>query len=474
MNAHTFLLPDLGEGLTEASIVRWLVAEGDAVTLDQPVAEVETAKAVVEVPTPFAGTVTARHVAVGAVATVGEPLLSVAEVAEAVSVAGAASPGRAAGATGAANATGSAGPAAGAGAGAGAGPAAERGGSGNVLVGYGTVAGSGPRRHRRPRRTPSGSPAAVSPGLTATVSPGLTAAVAPEAGAATAPRVVSPLVRRLAQEWGVDVRTVRGTGHAGLILRRDVERAAADGAGTAGPGVSGALAVSAPPDAAPPARDGERVALSAVAKAAAAVFERSRREIPEVTIWADVDATPLVSLRASGGPGLVAYLARFTLAALGEYPVFNSRFDAERQEIVAHPHVSLGVAVQGARGLVVPAVRNAETLTTTALDTEIRRLTAAARAGEATPGGSTFTLNNYGAFRVDGSTPILNPPQVGMLGVGRITDRPWVVEGQVVVRKVATVTFVFDHRVCDGATAAGFLRVVADAMENPAAAIARL
>ncbi|MFB9320891.1 dihydrolipoamide acetyltransferase family protein, partial [Cryptosporangium minutisporangium] len=228
---------------------------------------------------------------------------------------------------------------------------------------------------------------------------------------------------------------------------------------------------------APEAGGGRRVALSGVGKAAAAAFTRSRREIPEATIWVDVDATPLVALRERTEPGLLAYLARFTVAALREFPVFNSRYDAERQEIVHLDRINLGIAVQGARGLVVPAVVGAETLTTTELGVGIRRVVAAARAGTSTPAeltAGTFTLNDYGVFDVDGGAPILNPPQVAMLGVGRIIDRPWVVEGAVVVRKVAQLSFVFDHRVCDGETASRFLRRVADAVENPAAALAHL
>ena len=514
MSDRTFALPDLGEGLTEAEVVRWLVVEGDRVRVDQPVVEVETAKATVEVPTPFAGTVTTLHAGAGQVVAVGAPLLSVAAAESrpdgpaplaGAAPAGAAPEGAAPEGAGKPDAAGQPGGA--------LYREEERAGSGNVLIGYGTGATTGPRRHRRPRsrRSPSGVPGARggsgAPGGSGTAGAregsagagarfgsgtgaGLgTGAMAVVADPPRRPRVVSPLVRRLAQEWGVDVRTVRGSGHAGLILRRDVERAAAAAAGASG---ARPVPPAAPPPAAPvptpvptplPALGEQREALSGFRKAAAAVFERSRREIPEVTIWVDVDATPLVTLREAArtadhpGPGLLAYLARFTVAALREYPVFNSRYDAQRQEIVRLPSIDLGVAVQGARGLVVPAVRAAETLSTTGLDAEIRRVTAAARAGTATPGelsAGTFTLNNYGAFRVDGSAAIINPPQVAMLGVGRIVDRPWVVDGAVVVRKVVALSFVFDHRVCDGATAAGFLRRIADAVEDPAAAVAHL
>ena len=177
------------------------------------------------------------------------------------------------------------------------------------------------------------------------------------------------------------------------------------------------------------------------------------------------------------GPGLLAYLARFVVAGLREYPVLNARFDVGRDEIVVQDAVHLGVAVQGEHGLVVPAVLGAGTMTTAGLGAALRDLTARARAGRATPeelAAGTFTLNNYGSFRVDGSAAIINHPQVAILGVGRIIDRPWVVDGEIVPRKIAQLSFVFDHRVCDGGTAAGFLRSVADAVENPAAAIVRL
>jgi pyruvate dehydrogenase E2 component (dihydrolipoamide acetyltransferase) len=212
-------------------------------------------------------------------------------------------------------------------------------------------------------------------------------------------------------------------------------------------------------------------------------MSRSRAEIPEATVWVDVDATKLWQLRDSArtpshpGPGLMAYIARFVVAGLRQYPTLNSRLDTERQEIVEFDRIDLGIAVQGERGLVVPAVIGAESMTTTQLDEEIRRLTATAREGRTTAtelSAGTFTLNNYGSFRVDGSAAIINHPQVAILGFGRIIDRPWVVDGQLCVRKITQMSFVFDHRVCDGGTAAGFMRSVADAIEDPASAIATL
>jgi pyruvate dehydrogenase E2 component (dihydrolipoamide acetyltransferase) len=174
---------------------------------------------------------------------------------------------------------------------------------------------------------------------------------------------------------------------------------------------------------------------------------------------------------------VLAYVARFVVAGLKEYPVLNSRLDAERDEIVVPGVINLGVAVQGQHGLIVPAVLDAGSMTTSELDAALRDLVARARTGKATTEeltAGTFTLNNYGGFRVDGSAAIINHPQVAMLGLGRIIDRPWVVDGEIVARKITQMSFVFDHRVCDGGTAAGFMRSVADAIEDPAAAIVRL
>ncbi|WP_193614475.1 2-oxo acid dehydrogenase subunit E2 [Nocardioides lijunqiniae] len=430
---QVFLLPDLGEGLTEAEVVRWLVAVGDEVVVDQAIVEVETAKSLVEVPSPYAGRVAVLHGAEGETLDVGTPLITV----EAAT-----------------------------------GPTdeaelyreEEKAGSGNVLIGYGTPEASGSRRRRRPRAA------------TARVTPAATAAPVsspPSTGRRRPPRVVSPLVRRIAADAGVDLHSLTPTGFGGIIVRADVERAIGERSAPA--------AVTESP--APVGGGGERIPLNGFRKAVSAALSRSRAEIPEATVWVDVDATPLWELREStrtatdAGPGILAYLARFVVAALKEYPVLNSRLDVDRQEIVLSDTVGLGIAVQSERGLVVPAVLGAESMTTAGLDAAIRDLTARAREGRATAeemAGGTFTLNNYGGFNVDGSAAIINHPQVAILGLGRIIDRPWVVDGEIVVRKITQMSFVFDHRVCDGGTAAGFMRSVADAIENPASAIARL
>jgi pyruvate dehydrogenase E2 component (dihydrolipoamide acetyltransferase) len=234
-----------------------------------------------------------------------------------------------------------------------------------------------------------------------------------------------------------------------------------------------------------------RTPVRGVRKAVAANMARSRAEIPEATVWVDVDATALVELRASmkktdthNTPGLLAFIARFVTAGLKKYPALNTRFvsaedtsGGESQEILSFDGVNLGVAAQTERGLVVPSIRNADKLTARELDAEVKRLTAIARDGKATPaelGSGTFTLNNYGVFGVDGSAAIINYPEVAILGVGRIIDKPWVVGGELAVRKVTELTLTFDHRVCDGGTAAGFLRYVADAIESPTTLLADL
>ncbi|MEU3604016.1 dihydrolipoamide acetyltransferase family protein [Streptomyces sp. NPDC035033] len=444
-----FKLPDLGEGLTEAEIVRWLVDVGDVVAIDQPVVEVETAKAMVEVPCPYGGVVTARFGEEGTELPVGAPLLTVA-------VGGGADPGT---------------PPA-----AGAAPAPAQDAdaavsseySGNVLVGYGTAGPAARRRRIRPQ-----SPAVVHPTPTTTAGPTPTAQAAPAPAAVAAPAgpvpVISPLVRKLARDRGLDLREVRGSGPEGLILRADVERALT--------ARETPVAAPAPAPAASVTAAGERVPLRGLRGAVADKLSRSRTEIPDATCWVDADATELMAARAAmnaaGGPkiSLLALLARICVHALARFPELNSTVDTAAREIVRLPGVHLGFAAQTPRGLVVPVVRDAGTRTAESLTEEFARLTESARQGALTPAdltGGTFTLNNYGVFGVDGSTPIINHPEAAMLGVGRIIPKPWVHQGELAVRQVVQLSLTFDHRVCDGGTAGGFLRYVADCVEQPA------
>ncbi|CAL9299344.1 dihydrolipoamide acetyltransferase family protein [Streptomyces sp. SudanB66_2053] len=453
-----FKLPDLGEGLTEAEIVRWLVEVGDVVAVDQPVVEVETAKAMVEVPCPYGGVVTARFGAEGTELPVGAPLLTVA--------AGETADARPSGGAGGADTarTGGAGDG-----GSGREPAAE--GSGNVLVGYGTS--QAPARRRRVR---SAAPAVN--GRPRTPEP-----VRDTTGPADGPvPVISPLVRRLARQNGLDLRELTGSGPDGLILRADVEHALALRPTTDRDRADTATGPTAQATAAPAASPGRaasvtRVPLKGIRGAVADKLSRSRTEIPDATCWVDADATELMRTRAAmnaaGGPkiSVLALLARICTAALARFPELNASVDTGARDIVRYADVHLGFAAQTERGLVVPVVRDAHTRDAESLTAEFARLTEAARAGTLTPAeltGGTFTLNNYGVFGVDGSTPIINHPEAAMLGVGRIVPKPWVHEGELAVRQVVQLSLTFDHRVCDGGTAGGFLRYVADCVEQPA------
>ena len=388
-----FLLPDLGEGLTEAAIVDWRVKVGDTVDVDQVVVEVETAKAAVEVPVPFAGVVSALHGEPGQLLPVGAPLLSVGGFAE---------PG-----------------------------VTTSSGSGNVLIGYGTAPAT---RRKRVRRVEAPVPRAKAPG------------------------VISPFVRKLAADNGIDLAKVTPGGPDGIIRRSDVE----------------ALLKK-------PAEGGRRIPLTGVRKAVADKLTTSRREIPEATVWVDVDATELVAARAALNAktdrpvSLLGLIARFAVAGLRKYPELNSRVEGD--EIVLLDKIHLGFAAQTGRGLVVPVVRDAGELSTRELSAAIGDRARTAREGKLAPAdltGGTFTVNNYGVFGVDGSAAIINHPEAAILGIGRIIDRPWVVDGALAARKVCELTLAFDHRVCDGGTAGGFLRFVADCVESPVTALGDL
>ncbi|MGH4035151.1 dihydrolipoamide acetyltransferase family protein [Actinomycetota bacterium Odt1-20B] len=459
VNSLEFRLPDLGEGLTEAEIVRWLVQVGDVVEVDQPVVEVETAKAMVEVPCPYGGVVTARFGEEGEELPVGAPLLTVAvgtpARGEAAEGAAGSSVRPAADSVDAADSAPSADSVA---------PAADES-SGNVLVGYGT--GAAPARRRRVRSVRAPEP--VPPAPPARLEPSVSR------GAAQAPSgpvpVISPLVRKLARENGVDLRELAGSGPDGLIMRADVEDVLRASARAATPAVSSATGAGPAP-----AR-GTRIPLRGLRGAVADKLSRSRREIPDATCWVDADATELMRVRtemnASGGPkiSVLALLARICVAALARHPELNSTVDLEAREVVQLDEVHLGFAAQTDRGLVVPVVRDAHARATESLSAELGRLADSARAGTLTPAeltGGTFTLNNYGVFGVDGSTPIINHPEAAMLGVGRIVPKPWVHQGELAVRQVVQLSLTFDHRVCDGGTAGGFLRFVADCVEQPA------
>ncbi|KAE8764983.1 dihydrolipoamide acetyltransferase family protein [Georgenia thermotolerans] len=455
LHTQQFRLPDLGEGLTEAALVQWLVAVGDVVAVDQAIAEVETAKSVVELPTPYAGVVTALHGVPGDLIPVGTPVLEVRTERPATTASSAAT-GPTAGAEDTTEIE--------------AHRKEERAGSGNVLIGYGTSAHPSPARRRRRAAAPA--------------APGATTARTDDGPGAIAVR--SPLVRRLARDLGVELASITGTGTDGVVTRADVLRAA-DGAQPAVPGQPAApegaaapvAAISVPTDLEVVARE----PLSMLRRTVSARLSASRSEIPEATVWVDVDATAMWELRprmARGdrqAPSLTALVARFVLLALAEYPLLASRLNEAGDEIMTFDGVNLGIAADTDRGLVVPHVPRADRLSVRELDEQLGALAESARAGRTPPErlrGSTFTLNNYGSFGVDGSAAIINHPEVAILGIGRIIERPWVVDGAIVARRIVQLSLVFDHRVCDGGYAAGFLRHVAGSIENPLGLYAEL
>jgi pyruvate dehydrogenase E2 component (dihydrolipoamide acetyltransferase) len=514
-----FLLPDLGEGLEEAEVIAWRVKPGDRVTVDQVIAEVETAKAVVEVPVPYAGVVAALHAAAGSTVSVGQPLLTVEaeEPAAGFREPGVVVPGQAQGtANGVAGADGRSAATADAATADAAAPdaaaqdpaagetqASGEEASGSVLIGYGTSAaptrsrrgrrrvggvagappaGAPPARPARPGAAPPGTPAPAGPGTAKPLAPGTPAAAgaarsdlaAVSPAAPDRPRrvaVISPIVRKEARDAGLDLTTVTGTGPEGVVSREDVRLAIA--ARTLRPEPTA-------PDADAETGTGERrIPLRGARRAAADKLSRSRREIPEATVWVDVDATDLVETRRALNAAdpkrpvsLLALLARFTVLGLRRYPELNARIEGD--EIIVPDRVNLGFAAQTDHGLVVPVVFDAHRLTTRDLSARLAERTAAARERRLSPAdlsGGTFTVNNYGVFGVDGSAAIINHPEVAILGMGRVIDRPWVVDGQLTVRKVTELTLAFDHRACDGGTAGGFLRYVADCIESPTTAL---
>ncbi|MFP3466096.1 dihydrolipoamide acetyltransferase family protein [Leifsonia sp. SIMBA_070] len=444
MTAKVFTLPDLGEGLTDAELVRWLVAVGDTVTTDQPIAEVETAKSVVEVPSPYAGTVAALHGGEGDTILVGAPLIEVQEVAVEQAAARPAEP-----------------------------RSAEQGsGSGQVLVGYGTTSHAG----RRNRVARSGAATATT-----------TASPRPTAPPRVVP-VVSPVVRALARSHGIDLATLRPTRPDGVLTRRDVEAAFATAPvglpRASAPASAGARPAAAAADAGTDPRTGLTIdattPFSRLRRTVAETMSRSRAEIPEATVWVDVDATELWEgrrrlARDGRAPSFLSFVSRFALAALARHPELGGRVTPDGHGLVTFEGVNLGFAANTDRGLLVPVVRRADRLSVRELDAELDRLATAAREGTLPPvelAGSTFTINNYGSLGVDGSAAIINHPEVAILGLGRAIERPWVVDGAIAPRRILQLSLVFDHRVTDGGVAAGFLREVADAIESPLGVLA--
>lgn len=437
MNVQDFLLPDLGEGLTEGTIVAWLVGVGDDVAIDQPVAEVETAKAVVELPCPFAGIVEALHVEAGDELEVGGRLMS-------VRMATASSPTDES-------------------------AAAE---DERPLVGYG-AGGTTPLRNRS---RSGGSPAAEP--ATATVDDPV-----------AAPRC-KPFVRKLAKELRVDLWAVSATGPNGAVTEADVRAAAAAAETESAPpeptsaAPNGLTAVPTSSPVAASERDRRRSGLEGVRRRVADKMVQSRREIPHATTWVDFDATELLALRAELQAAFedikispFAILLRACTAALERFPVLNCTFDGTTNEIVRHDAIHLGVATETDRGLLVPVIRDAGGRSIKGLARELNELAEKARSGSLGPAelaGGTFTVSNYGSFGADSGEAIINHPQVAILGVGRIAARPWAVGDEVRIRQTCQLSMSFDHRACDGGEPARFLRLMASYLESHTAPMAHL
>jgi 2-oxoisovalerate dehydrogenase E2 component (dihydrolipoyl transacylase) len=416
-----FKLPDLGEGLTDGEVVRWLVAVGDAIVLNQPIVEVETAKAVVEIPAPYAGTVVRLHAAEGESVDVGAPLISVDTV------------------------------------GGLAAPAAVSEPEPELQA---TLVGPGERQQVRRRRIGGHARSVNGPATTAPVP------------AAQRPRATPP-VRRYAKDRGVDLTALVGTGRDGRITRDDV-----DGALDGGP--DGGRPAAAPAALGPRDRGEERIPVRGTRRQIAAAMTASAFSIPHVTEFLTVDATRLMELRerlralpAADGLKLtpLAVVARALCAALRSYPLMNSSWDDAAQEIVVKGRVNLGIATDTPTGLMVPNIKDADTLGILDLSRELTRLTALARERRAAPAdltGGTITITNVGGFGVETGTPIINKPECAILATGLIAPRPWVVDGQLAVRQLMTTSVSFDHRIVDGAYAAQFLAHLRDLLEDPA------
>jgi pyruvate/2-oxoglutarate dehydrogenase complex dihydrolipoamide acyltransferase (E2) component len=448
MAERVFNLPDLGEGLEDAEIVEWKVSPGDAVELNQPLIEVNTAKALVEIPSPVAGRVTALHGEPGAVVVVGQPLVTF----EVEAGAPPSAEGEAAAVAGQ-EAT----------------PGGDQPKREAVLVGYGVGEGEADRR-RRPKLQP------------------------PEPRGEGKAARATPLVRRLARESGIDLASVAGTGPDGRVTREDVEKAAATPVPPAS--ASPSVARGAPSGEASAARDGgqadaardqapaaragtaagERIPVRGVRRLIAQKMTRSWREIPHVTTFHSVDATHVEALRRElteeSGTKVsgLAVIVRALVDVCRRHPRLNASFDTDAAEIVLKDAYHVGIAGDTERGLMVPVVRDVDRKGIVQVAREIVEVVDAARGATASPDqltGSTITVTNFGVFGSEAGTPIINHPEAAILGTGRIAERPVVVDGRVEVRPTLTLALSFDHRVLDGADADRAMTELKGVLENP-------
>lgn len=446
-----FRLPDLGEGLTEAEIVQWLVAPGDTVALNQTLAEVETAKAIVELPSPYEGVVATLHAEAGDTVAVGAPLIafdiegdtgSAPDPEETASEA--------------------------------AEPAAQAN-----LVGYGAVPSGGARPARRARRA-AGTAASVVDTAVLEAAPHDVLPTGPvETVQGERPRSTPP-VRAHAKRLGVDLVLVAAEVGDRPITRADVDAYAE----RVMPSVPAAPSAPSAPAAASVSGEREtRIPIRGVRKHTAEAMVRSAFTAPHVTCFHTVDVTAtmelIASLRADRALsdrriGPLVVIAKAVCLALGRTPGLNSRWDAETGEIVQHHYVDLGIAAATERGLIVPNIRDADRMSLLGLADSLSALTETARSGRTSPAelaGGTFSITNIGVFGIDAGTPILPPGQSGILAVGAVRPQPWVHQGELAVRQVMTLSLSFDHRVVDGAEGARFLKDVADILQEPGRAM---
>ena len=431
MSIFSFPLPDVGEGLTEAEIVQWRVKPGDQVAVNQIVCEIETAKSLVELPSPFEGVVQELLVQEGDTVQVGAPIISVKGVGE--------STGPDSGVTEAvsdveASVTGEA-------------PVKN-------LVGYGAQATETPTRRRRHQ---AGTDTAPTPSAPPVDSPVMEAVAV----------IAKPPIRKLAKDLGVDLATVSGTGVAGEIIREDVIRHAGQAT------VFKNIETPAWPE-----NREDRIPVKGVRKAIASAMVKSMFSAPHVSVFVDVDATRTMDFvkRLKASPDFAGIkvspllvMVKAMIWAVQRNPTVNSTWTEE--EIIVHHFVNMGVAAATPRGLIVPNVKDAHTLSLRDLAMALESLTLTARDGKTTPeemSGGTITITNLGSFGVDTGTPILNPGEVTIVALGTIKPKPWVVDGEVRPRMVTTVAASFDHRVVDGDVASRFVADVASVMEEPA------
>ena len=468
MTVQQFKLPDLGEGLTEGDILKWTVAVGDTIDVNDTIAEVETVKAAVELPSPWAGVVTALHAAEGETVPVGTPIISIdtagagggdsADLARPAAEAAAATEDLVPGLPGE----------------TGAAVAAEE--KQMTLVGYGPREETGGRRRRRPAATAAGTQTAfnVPPGAGAHSAPAPDEEEPPEParGRAAAHRVLAkPPVRKLAKTLGVDLTSVTPTGPHGTISRDDVQ-SAANGVEPAAPRHG--------------ARE-TRVPIKSVRKHMAAAMVASAFTAPHVTEFLTCDVTATMELRdriaarrdfAGVKVSPLVLVARAVMIAMRNTPELNATWDDAAGEVVLKHYVNLGIAAATDRGLVVPNIKDADQLSLHELATAIGTLTETARAGKTAPAdmsGGSFTITNVGVFGVDTGTPIINPGESAILAFGAVRRMPWVVgsgaDERIEPRWVTQLAVSFDHRLVDGHLGSKFLADVAAILTDPGLAL---